>query len=128
MHAAAWITSVAATPAATIALVLLLLAFVGLWLDLGPALIILAPILHPVLLRAGLGVYQTGILFSVMLGIGLFTPPVGTNIFVVCNVAKIDMASVSRRLVPFWIASVATVIALAAFPGLTEWLPRHLGF
>jgi tripartite ATP-independent transporter DctM subunit len=128
LHATAWITGIAASDAVTVGLVLLLLAFVGLWLDLGPALIILAPILHPVLIKAGMGVYQTGILFSVMLGVGLFTPPVGTNIFVVCNVAKIDMWSVSRRLVPFWVASVATVIALAIFPGLTEWLPRHLGF
>jgi tripartite ATP-independent transporter DctM subunit len=128
LHATAWITSATASNAGTVVLVLLLLAFVGLWLDLGPALIILAPILHPVLLKAGLGVYQTGILFSVMLGIGLFTPPVGTNIFVVCNVAKIDMGSVSRRLVPFWIASVVAVAALALFPPLTEWLPKHLGF
>ena len=128
LHATAWIASATASNAGTVVLVLLLLAFVGLWLDLGPALIILAPILHPVLLKAGLGVYQTGILFSVMLGIGLFTPPVGTNIFVVCNVAKIDMGSVSRRLVPFWLASVVAVAALALFPPLTEWLPKHLGF
>jgi tripartite ATP-independent transporter DctM subunit len=124
----AWILGLHASDAGTIFLVLLLLAFVGLWLDLGPALIILAPILHPILMKTGLGLYQTGILFSVMLGIGLFTPPVGTNIFVVCNIAKIDMWSVSRRLVPFWIASVVAVAALAIFPGLTEWLPRRFGF
>jgi TRAP-type transport system large permease protein len=128
LEATSWILGLHASDAGTIFLVLLLLAFVGLWLDLGPALIILAPILHPILMKTGLGLYQTGILFSVMLGIGLFTPPVGTNIFVVCNVAKIDMWSVSRRLVPFWIASVVAVAALAIFPGLTEWLPRRFGF
>ncbi|MDQ0467340.1 TRAP transporter large permease [Labrys wisconsinensis] len=125
--AANWITGLETSHAVTIALVLVLLKLVGFWLDLGPALIILAPILVPIALSAGLSPYQTGVVFTMTLGIGLFTPPIGTNIFVVCNVAKIDMWSVSVWLVPYWIASVVCVIALAAFPGLTEWLPRLFG-
>jgi len=126
-NAAAWITGLDTSPIVTIILVLLLLKIVGFWLDLGPALIILAPILVPIALSAGMTPYQTGIVFTMTLGIGLFTPPIGTNIFVVCNVAKLDMWSVSVWLVPYWIASVICVAALVAFPGLTEWLPRLLG-
>jgi TRAP-type C4-dicarboxylate transport system permease large subunit len=71
--------------------------------------------------------YQTGIVFTMTLGIGLFTPPIGTNIFVVCNVAKLDMWSVSVWLVPYWIASIVCVAGLVAFPSLTEWLPKLFG-
>ena len=126
--AAQWLTSLDAGPVATVVLMLLVLKIVGFWLDLGPALVIMTPILRPIALAAGLGDYQTGILFTMTLGIGLFTPPIGTNIFVVCNVAKVDMVQVSARLVPFWIASIVAVIGLAAFPALTEWLPRVAGY
>jgi TRAP-type transport system large permease protein len=125
--AAAWITGLNTSSLATIVMVLLLLKVVGFWLDLGPALIILAPILVPIALDAGMTPYQTGIAFTMTLGIGLFTPPIGTNIFVVCNVAKIDMWSVSVWLVPYWVASVVCVAALVAFPSMTDWLPQLFG-
>jgi TRAP-type transport system large permease protein len=127
MMAASWITGLHTSPTVTIALILLVLKVTGFWLDLGPALIILAPILQPIAQAAGFGQYQIGLLFIVTLGIGLFTPPIGTNIFVVCNVARIDMWSVSRRLVPFWVASIACVVLLAALAPITEWLPGVFG-
>lgn len=127
MVAASWISGLHASPAVTITLVLVLLKVVGFWLDLGPALVILGPILHPIARTAGFGEYQIGLLFIVTLGIGLFTPPIGTNIFVVCNVARIDMWAVSRRLAPYWAASVACVVLLALAAPLTEWLPHVFG-
>jgi tripartite ATP-independent transporter DctM subunit len=127
MLAASWITDLHASPALTITLVLVLLKVVGFWLDLGPALVILGPILHPIAVAAGFGEYQTGLLFIVTLGIGLFTPPIGTNIFVVCNVAHIDMWAVSRCLLPYWLASIACVVLLALLSPFTEWLPHAFG-
>jgi TRAP-type transport system large permease protein len=126
--AAEWLRTLGAGPVMTVFLMLLILKVVGFWLDLGPALVIMAPILRPIAITAGLGDYQTGILFTMTLGIGLFTPPIGTNIFVVCNVANVNMVEVSSRLVPFWFASVLAVAGLAVFPGLTEWLPGVFGY
>lgn len=125
---ATWITSLHGGAVVDIVLVILALVVVGLWLDLGPALIILAPILVPIAQSAGLEPYQIGVLFTVTLGVGLFTPPVGTNIFVVCNVAKLSIGAVSRRLVPFWVASAVAIVLLVIFPELTEWLPRMAGY
>jgi tripartite ATP-independent transporter DctM subunit len=127
MLAASWITGLETGPFATLALVLVLLKVVGFWLDLGPALVILAPILHPIVRAAGFGEYQIGLLFIVTLGIGLFTPPIGTNIFVVCNVGRVEMGAVSRWLAPYWVAAVACVLLLAVAPPLTEWLPHLFG-
>ncbi|MCW6506710.1 TRAP transporter large permease [Lichenifustis flavocetrariae] len=127
MLAASWITGLHVGPALTMMLVLGLLKVVGFWLDLGPALVILGPILHPIARAAGFGEYQIGLLFIVTLGIGLFTPPIGTNIFVVCNVARVDMWAVSRWLAPYWAASVACVVLLAMVAPLTEWLPHFFG-
>ncbi|MBP0616874.1 TRAP transporter large permease [Jiella mangrovi] len=121
------VTALGAGPTGTVMLVLIILLFVGTWLDLSPAMIILAPILTPILLTAGLGPYQAGVLATVALGIGLYTPPVGTNIFVVCNVGRVPIGAVSRELVPFWAASAAVILLLAFVPSLTEWLPSLLG-
>lgn len=121
------IETVGAGPVGTVILVIAILLFVGTWLDLGPALIILAPILAPVLADAGLQPLQMGVLFTVALGVGLYTPPVGTNLFVVCNVGRVDIGAVTRQLVPFWGASLVVLALLAIFPGLSEWLPGLLG-
>lgn len=125
---AEWIAAVQAGPSMTILMIILALAFVGLWMDLGPAIIILAPILVPIAKAAGFDPYQIGMLFTVTLGLGLFTPPVGTNIFVVCNVGQVGIGAVSRRLIPFWIATFIVIGLLAAFPGLSSWLPGVMGY
>ncbi len=117
-----------AGPTVTILLIILLLTFVGTWADLGPTIIILAPILHPIGLEAGLAPYQLGLIFVISGGIGLFTPPVGTNIFVVCNVAKIGVNPVTRRLLPFFISSNICLLIIAFVPATTEWLPKYFGF
>lgn len=122
------LTMSGAGPTVTILLILLLLTFVGTWADLGPSLIILAPIVHPIGIEAGLAPYQLGLIFTVALGIGLFTPPVGTNIFVVSNIAKVGVNAVTRRLIPFFITSNICLLLIAFVPATTEWLPRLLGF
>ena len=117
-----------ADPTLKVAVILLILLFVGLWLDTGPALVILAPIVHPIAVKMGLDPYQIGLIFTVGLGIGLFTPPVGTNLFVVCNVAKIDLWTVTRAIVPFWVSSVIVLIMIAYIPALTTFIPSYFNF
>lgn len=125
---ASWIVDLHSGPLLTMLLIVLTLKVVGFWLDLGPAMIILAPILVPIAKAAGFEPYQIGLIFTVTLGWGLFTPPIGTNIFVVCNVARLSIGEVSWRLVPFWIATAVAVALLVFFPSLSGWLPRLLGY
>ncbi|MFT4191928.1 MAG: TRAP transporter large permease [Comamonas sp.] len=128
-HAVAgWIVDLHTGPLLTMLLIVLTLKVVGFWLDLGPAMIILAPILVPIAKAAGFESYQIGLIFTVTLGWGLFTPPIGTNIFVVCNVARLSIGEVSWRLLPFWIATAVAVALLVLFPSLSGWLPRLLGY
>lgn len=125
---ASWITDTGASPMMTMFLIVAVLVVVGFWLDLGPAMIILAPILVPIASKAGFEPYQIGVIFTMTLGWGLFTPPVGTNLFVVCNVARIDLGAVARQLIPFWVATALAIALLAVFPGLTQWLPNLMGY
>lgn len=112
----------------TIGLILVLLLFVGMWLDTGPALVILAPIIHPIGIQVGLTPLQLGLMFTIGLGIGLFTPPVGTNMYVVCNIARLSLGPVVRRLVPFWISSIICLFVVGYVPAVTQMIPNLLGF
>lgn len=116
------------TPFLKVLIILLILLFAGLWLDTGPALVILAPIIHPIAVKMGLDPYQIGLIFTVGLGIGLFTPPVGTNLFVVCNVAKLDLWAVTKAIVPFWVSSIIVLLMIAYLPWLTTFIPNYLNF
>jgi tripartite ATP-independent transporter DctM subunit len=128
LAAANLVNTYGATPAMAIGGLILLLLFVGLWMDLGPALLILAPIVKPIGLAAGLDPLQLGLVVTIGLGIGLFTPPVGTNIFVVANIAKVPMGEIIMELIPFWFMSVLCLVLVAFVPALTTALPRALGF
>lgn len=125
--AADWISGASSGPIVSVLMILLVLSAVGFWLDLGPSLIIMAPILVPIARDAGLEPFQIGVLFTMTLGAGLFTPPVGTNITVVCNIAKLDMYAVSKWLMPYWIASLVCIAGIALVPAMTEWLPKLFG-
>lgn len=125
---ASWIVEMNAGPVVTVLLIILALKVVGFWLDLGPAMIILAPILVPIAKAAGFDPLQIGLIFTVTLGWGLFTPPIGTNIFVVCNIARLGIGEVSWRLVPFWAATAVVLLLLVLFPGLSTWLPHMMGY
>lgn len=109
-------------------IILGLLLFVGLWLDTGPALIILAPIIHPIAIQIGMSPLQIGLIFTMGLGIGLFHPPIGTNLFVVCNVGKVSLGAVTLAIIPFWGAAIVALLAIAYIPALTTWLPRVMGY
>jgi TRAP-type C4-dicarboxylate transport system permease large subunit len=53
---------------------------------------------------------------------------VGTNLFVVCNVAKLDLWAVTRAIVPFWISSCIVLLMIAFMPWMTKLIPGYLGF
>ncbi len=69
-----------------------------------------------------------GIPALIVVELGLITPPVGMNVFVISALAKdIPMAETFKGVVPFFGAEVIQVAALAAFPAISLWLPRVLG-
>jgi tripartite ATP-independent transporter DctM subunit len=104
----------------------LLLLFVGIFLDITPALLIFTPILLPVARELGITDIQFGIMMIANLCIGLCTPPVGTCLFVGCSVGKSTVAKVAPYMVPFFIAMFISVLAIAYIPWLTNWLPSVL--
>jgi TRAP-type transport system large permease protein len=99
-------------------MMMILIVIVGTALDFAPTVLILTPVLMPVVLKAGIDPVYFGVLFIMNNAIGLITPPVGTVLNVVCGVAKIDMNSAFKGVMPFLIAQLIVLFLLVFIPEL----------
>lgn len=106
-------------------LLLLLLSFfllvVGFFMDLTPAMVILAPLMTPVVVKLGIDPVYFGVLMSFILGLGLITPPVGTVLYVGCGVGRVGMEALVKSLLPFYLTLLLLLAAFLLFPGLILW-------
>ena len=105
----------------------ILLLAVGCVLDPASAILVLAPILKPVVVAAGFDPVHFGIIMTVNLSIGMFTPPFGLNIFVTQAMFKVPLATLYRGLLPLIGINVLALAIITAWPGLTLALVRLLG-
>ncbi len=104
----------------------LVMLFVGTWMDITPAMIIFAPILLPIAVHAGVDPVHFGIILTVNLAIGLFTPPVGLCLFIACGIAEVQMSTVLRAVVPFFLVMLAVLMLITYVPELVLFIPRML--
>ena len=96
-------------------------------MDMGPAILILAPILMPLLDSFGIDPIYFGVLMTVNLCIGLLTPPVGNVLYVGCGLSKLSMLQLSRALLPFIGVMVSVLLLITYVPGLVMFLPNMVG-
>jgi len=101
----------------------LLLLFVGIFMDMTPAVLIFTPIFLPVVTKLGLDPVHFGIIMILNLCIGLCTPPVGSVLFVGVGIAKTTIEKVVRPLIPLFIAMVVALFLVTYIPQLSLWLP-----
>lgn len=109
-------------------LINLLLFVVGMFLDAGPAIIILGPILGPVFTGMGVDPIHFAIIMSVNLTVGLATPPMGLVLFVAASVSGEKVASIARAILPFLAVEVIVIFLITYFPALSMTIPRLTGF
>lgn len=105
----------------------LILLFVGIFMDMTPAVLIFTPIFLPVVTKLGVDPTHFGIMMVLNLCIGLCTPPVGSVLFVGCGVAKISISKVIKPLVPLFIAMIVALLLVTYIPALSLWLPGLFG-
>ncbi len=101
----------------------LLLLFVGIFMDMTPAVLIFTPIFLPVVTSIGMDPVHFGIIMVLNLCIGLCTPPVGSVLFVGVGVANTTIQKVMKPLLPLFLAMVVALFLVTYFPQLSLWLP-----
>lgn len=105
----------------------LLLFVVGMFLDAGPAILILGPVLSPVFLDLGVDPVHFALIMCVNLTVGLATPPMGLLLFVTASVAKESVERIVKALVPLLAVEILVIFLITYFPSLVLTLPRMLG-
>lgn len=109
----------------------ILLLVVGIWLVLGFFLeqfaiqVLTVPIAVPLLMQLGFDPIWLGVLLVKAGEIGIVTPPMGLNVFVVSSVTKVPVNRVFRGVWPFVLAEFTLLGVLIAFPGLSLWLANY---
>jgi len=101
---------------------------IGMLVDTFPAILIMAPLLYPVAMEFGLHPLHFGMVICVNLLIGLITPPVGTNLFVICAIGKVRMEPLMKAVIPFLLVEIFVLLVISYFPILTLYLPKIAGF
>lgn len=124
----ALLQSWSSNPLVFIFLVNIFLVIVGTFMDTFPALFLLAPILHPIAMSYGIDPLHFGLIVVIGLLIGLITPPVGTNLFVVCSLSKLRLDQLIGAIFPFFIAEVVVLFIVSYIPSITLWIPHLAGF
>lgn len=110
---------------ATLLLILVALVVMGCFLDGISILLISVPLIYPLLVdNFGFDGIWLGIVMVKAIELGLITPPVGLNVYVLSGVLKVPSETIFRGVTIFYVAEAATVAALVLFPDLVLWLPR----
>jgi C4-dicarboxylate transporter DctM subunit len=104
----------------------MVLIVVGCLFETGSAILILAPLILPTALEMGIDPVHLGIVFTVNLAIGMFTPPFGLNIYVVQGIFGKGMGEISAACVPFIILYFGTCLILTYVPWISLFLPKLL--
>ncbi|MEK9800847.1 MAG: TRAP transporter large permease [Alphaproteobacteria bacterium] len=125
---AAFILSLSDNPLVLLFLINILLFIVGMFLDAGPAIISLGPILAPIFLALGVDPVHFAISMSVNLTVGLATPPMGLVLFVASSVSGERVETIARAILPFLAVEVLVIFLITYFPAISLTIPRLTGF
>lgn len=125
---AEFVLSLSENPLILLFLINILLFIVGMFLDAGPAIIILGPILGPIFTSMGVDSIHFAIIMSVNLTIGLATPPMGLVLFVAASVSKERVETIAKAILPFLAVEVLVIFLITYFPALSMTIPRVTGF
>lgn len=109
-------------------LLILLLITVGMFLDGISIFLIFVPLLLPIMQHYGWDPVWFGVILTLKVALGQFTPPLAVNLMVSCRIAGVPMESTVRWVIPMLIAMFLVMLLVIAFPQLALWLPARLGY
>ncbi len=119
--------SLGAGPYGTLVLILLAYLVLGMFMDGLSMLVVSLPIAYPVIIGAGFDPIWFGVVVVIVIEMGMITPPVGLNVFMVKGVAQdVPMATIFRGVFPFWVAMLICLAMVIALPDLALLIPRSM--
>ncbi|SUT90437.1 TRAP transporter large permease [Actinobacillus lignieresii] len=124
---ASGLLSLTDNPILILLLINIILLFVGTFMDPTPAVLIFTPIFLPICVSLGMSPVQFGIILVFNLSLGTITPPVGPILFTGCKVTNINIESVVKILIPYFIAIFIVLMLVTYIPSVSMLLPELMG-
>ncbi|MFC2090858.1 TRAP transporter large permease [Bacteroidota bacterium] len=119
--------SISDNPFVILLIINMILLFVGVFMDMTPAVLIFTPIFLPIVTtQLGMDPIHFGIMMVLNLCVGLCTPPVGSVLFIGCSVANIKIDKVIKPLLPMYIVMIVVLLLVTYIPQLSLWIPDLL--
>lgn len=104
-----------------------LLLIMGMFMDGGASILLLAPILQPIAVSLGINSVHFGLIMVLNLVIGLCSPPLGQCVYIGSKIGRIDVWKAFKACAPFLVADLAVLLLVTYFEPLTMTIPRMLG-
>ncbi len=124
---AAWIGTLDVNPWVLMFAINIFLLIAGFFLPPVAVILMAAPILLPIVTNAGFDPYWFAVILTINMEIGLISPPVGLNLYVINGIApEISLRTILVGSLPFVACMVLAIVLLCLFPGLATWLPDTL--
>ena len=104
----------------------LILLFLGMFLEAVAIMLLTLPLIYPIAMALGINSLWLGVFYIINTEIGLMTPPVGLELFILKGIVKEDMATIVRSTLPFILMMLLTLLIMYFFPQLATWIPKTM--
>jgi len=124
----AWVMGFGTGKTAVIILMLVIWIIAGMFMETGPCIVILGPLLWPLAQKVGIDQIHFCVFMITTLGLGFITPPFGLNLFVMAGLTRTPITAIARQAFPFVLAMVLVAVIIGFVPELSLWGVRVLRF
>jgi C4-dicarboxylate transporter DctM subunit len=108
------------------AVIIIFYLFLGMFLDIMSCIVITVPIIYPVIIALGFDPVWFGVQIVLLVEVGLITPPIGMNVFVLSSVTDVPLGTIFRGVWPFVTATILCIIIVTIFPQIALYLPSKM--
>ena len=121
---ATFMSGLTTNPTLIVLLFILLYLLLGCFMEAGAVIVMTVPVVLPLLQQVGIDPVFFGVLMTMCLSIGTLTPPLGTVMYVMCNIGNITMERFTRVILPYLGVLILVVLLVGFFPSLVTTLPQ----
>ena len=121
-----FVTGLSISKYIALAAIIVLYIILGMFLEIFSCIVLTVPILYPTVQALGFDMIWFGVIMVRVMEIGLITPPIGMNAFMLAGVSKLPLDTIFKGIVPFFCADILHVAMLIVFPQVALWLPQTM--
>jgi tripartite ATP-independent transporter DctM subunit len=121
-----FVSQLAFPPYLLFALIIVIFIIIGMFMEILSSLVLTLPIIYPTILALGFDPIWFGVIMVVVCEMGLITPPVGMNVFVIAGVSDVPLGTIFRGALPFVLTMLICVVILTIFPQIVLFLPNMM--